>query len=567
MSTIQGPVRSRHWPKTFPDVLPIPETSLWANLETTARRYPDKAAYIFFGKPLSFGALQAAATRLANWLVAHGIEPGDRCCLYMQNSPAFPIVFYALMRLGAVAVPVNPMCKEDELAYFAGDSGSRLIFCADDLAPTAERVRRQRAEAGQVLDIVSFGYGKFMSAPGTLDDDERPTAEVEAWLRSPGRPAFAHHRLIDILAQPCPLTTPAATPDDTALIAYTSGTTGFPKGCVHTHRGLMANAVIGYWNNMTAGAVSLASVPMFHITGLLYYVLSNVYIGHTSVLINRWDKALAARLIHKYRVSHWTCIPTMIVDILGDDAYKRFGFDVLKYVSGGGTGMPKAIAQRLKDEFGLGFVEGYGLTETVATTLVNLPSHPLQQCLGVPTIGTTALVIDPETRQALPAHGIGEIVLAGPTVFQGYWNKADETRQSFIKLDGKTFFKTGDIGYYDEDGHFYLTDRSKRMINSSGFKVWPSEVEALFYLNEHIREVCVVGVQDDYRGECAKAFVVLKAESAARVDADELKAWARAHMAAYKIPKFIEFRDALPKSGSGKIMWKALQDAENPTGA
>jgi len=558
--------RSPFWPQALPPAIPAPETSLWLNLEVSAARYPDKAAYVFFGKALTYHQLRAQAVNLSNRLLTLGVRKGDRVCVFMQNTPAFAVIFYAAWRLGVVVVPVNPMCKADELAYFMGDSGSKVVFCATDLLPVAVQARQSNCRDDCDVQLVACAYADYMASEAEMRAEETPSPEVHAWLRDDRHRALANHRLADLVAdspqQDAQQGIDSVQSDDLALIVYTSGTTGFPKGCMHTHRTLMGNAILGYWNNTTAGVVSLASAPMFHITGILYHLLINVFVGTSTVLINRWDKRLAARLIRKYGITHWTCIPTMVVDVMGDEGYRDFGFQQLRYLSGGGAGMPRALADRLHAEFGLAFVEGYGLTETVATVLVNPPQRPKHQCLGIPVSCVTALVIDVDTQAILGDGQTGEIVVASPTVFTGYWNKPQEYAASFIELDGTRFLRTGDVGYRDDEGYFFLTDRAKRMINASGFKVWPSEVEALFYRNDKIREVCVIGVKDDYRGESVKALVALK-PSAQGVTAEEIRHWAREHMAAYKVPKFIEFVDALPKSGSGKILWRQLQEAAN----
>ncbi|HVR52692.1 MAG TPA: long-chain-fatty-acid--CoA ligase [Pseudorhodoferax sp.] len=561
--TTPAKTQNKYWPRALPPVLPIPQTTLWPNLEVSAARYPDKAAYVFFGKPLSYRELHAQAVALSSQLLARGFRKGDRFCLYLQNTPAFAVIFYAVLRFGGVVVPVNPMCKADELAYFVHDSGSKLVFCAPDLLPTAVQANEANAVHGHRCQLVSCAYASFMAPRADLAEDEKPSPEVYDWLHGDRHSALADWQLTDLLAPTADVAHDAVERDDLALIAYTSGTTGFPKGCMHTHATLMGNAILGYWNNTTAGVTSLASVPMFHITGLLYYVLVNIYIGTTTVVINRWDKRLASSLIHKYRITHWTCIPTMVADIMGDADYQDFGFHLLRYISGGGTGMPKALADRLHAEFDLHFVEGYGLTETVASTHVNPPQRPKHQCLGIPVSGVQSLVVDADTGAALGAHAVGEILISSPTLFKGYWNKPQDYAACFTEIAGQRFFKTGDIGYFDEDGYYFLTDRSKRMINSSGFKVWPSEVESLFYQNDQIKEVCVIGIRDAYRGESAKALVVLKDAASGTTTPQDIQAWARAHMAAYKVPRVIEFVASLPKSGSGKILWRQLQDAAN----
>jgi len=523
-------------------------------------RYPDKAAYVFFDKVLTYRQLHAQAVTLSQGMASLGVRKGDRVCIFMQNTPAYAVILYATWRLGAVAVRINPMCKADELAYFVGDAGCKITFCACDLLPVAVQAREANRQSGHTMQLVACAYADYMARE---TDAQTLCPEMHAWLRNEQHKELADLHLADLLAHAPQAANPEhVVSDDLALIAYTSGTTGFPKGCMHSHRTLMGNTILGYWSNMTAGVVSLASVPMFHITGILYYLLINVFFGTTTVVMSRWNKRLASHLIRKHGITNWVCIPTMVVDIMGDDSYRDFGFERLRHLSGGGTGMPRALAEKIHVEFGLTFIEGYGMTETVASVLLNPPHHPKYQCLGIPVADVTALVINVDTHTVLGDNEVGEIVIAAPAVFTGYWNKPEEYAKSFIELDGTRFLRTGDIGYRDDEGYFFLTDRAKRMINSSGFKVWPAEVEALFYRNDKIREVCVIAVKDDYRGEAPKAIVVLKS-SAQGTTAEDILQWARQHMAAYKVPKVVEFAEALPKSGSGKILWRQLQEADN----
>ena len=310
-------------------------------------------------------------------------------------------------------------------------------------------------------------------------------------------------------------------------------------------------------------SISLAVVPMFHITGMMYGLVGNIYLGTTAVLMPRWDRELAGRTISKYRVTHFTCVPTMIIDLFGSPNYKSFDLTSLSYLSGGGAAMPHAVAQRLLDEFGLTFAEGYGLTETAAPSHANPPERAKLQCLGIPIFGVDSRIVDPVTLQELPAGEIGEIVTHGPMVFKGYWNHPEATRDAFIEIEGRPFFRTGDLGRMDDEGYFFMTDRLKRMINASGFKVWPAEVEMLLYKHPAVQEACVISTRDPYRGETVKAVVVLRAEAKGQTSAGDITRWAHDHMAAYKAPRVVEFVDALPKSGSGKVMWRMLQDSES----
>jgi fatty-acyl-CoA synthase len=300
---------------------------------------------------------------------------------------------------------------------------------------------------------------------------------------------------------------------------------------------------------------------MFHITGMVSVMHATIYSGGTLVLMPRWDRDLAGRMISRYKVTSWTNVPTMIIDLLGSPNFASYDLSSLVYIGGGGAAMPQAVAQRLQDQYGLRYAEGYGLTETAAPSHSNPPDAPKQQCLGIPFMSTDARVIDPDSLAELGMGEQGEIVVHGPEVFEGYWQRPEATAAAFIELDGKRFFRTGDLGHVDADGYFFLTDRLKRMINASGFKVWPAEVEALMFRHPAIQEACVIGTRDPYRGESVKAVVVLRASHAHTTEQDIMD-WCHENMAAYKVPRAVLFVDALPKSGSGKVMWRALQEAE-----
>ena len=564
MNSTAVPTRPHHqiWPKRLPRQLTVPATTLWFNLEVASTRFPDKAAYLFFGQSLSFMQLRRQAEAIAGWLQSVGVQSGDRVAVFMQNCPQYAAAYYGILRANAVVVPVNPMNRAEEFKHFIVDPQTKVVICTADLAAIVARANDEVPEAQRLTQVLVTRYTDAMPV-GALDPADAPPAAMEAWLRSDPEMPAGHLRWTDVLARnlvPGPHT---AQPDDLALLPYTSGTTGLPKGCMHTHRTLMANAVGGgLWGYASPESKSLAVVPMFHITGMMYGVLGNIYVGSTSVILPRWDRELAGRLISKYRITHWTCIPTMIIDLFGSPNYKSFDLTSLTYLSGGGAAMPQAVAQRLLDEFGLTFAEGYGLTETAAPSHANLPERAKLQCLGIPIYGVDSRVVDPLTLKELPVGEVGEIITRGPMVFKGYWGHPEATKEAFVEFEGESFFRTGDLGRMDEEGYFFMTDRLKRMINASGYKIWPAEVEMLLYKHPAVQEACIIAARDAYRGETVKAVIVLRAEAKGKTTPEDITNWARDNMAAYKVPKLVQFVDALPKSGSGKVMWRLLQDQE-----
>jgi fatty-acyl-CoA synthase len=561
------PNRPHHriWPKRLPRELVVPETTLWFNLEVSAARFPEKPAYVFFGQPLSYAELRRQALAFAGWLQQQGVKKGDRVALFMQNCPQYAVAYYGIVRADAVVVPVNPMNKADEFSHYITDPQTTVVVCSADLAATVADANRALPPTQRLRHVLVTRLADAMPA-GAIDAADAPPAAMLDWLRTdPPLPAdggapFTRWRAA--LAENHAPGPHLAQPDDLVLLPYTSGTTGLPKGCMHSHHTLMANVVNTRWTHLGPEGVCLAVVPMFHITGMMYGLLTSVFAGSTSIMMPRWDRELAGRLLSRWKVTHWVCIPTMVIDLFASPSYKSFDLSSMVSISGGGAAMPQAVAQRLQDEFGLTFAEGYGLTETAAPSHLNPPERAKLQCLGIPLFGVDSRVVDPVSFVELPPGEVGEIITRGPMVFLGYWGHPEATEAAFVEFEGQRFFRTGDLGRMDEEGYFFLTDRLKRMINASGFKVWPAEVEALLYKNPAVQEACIIAARDAYRGETVKAVVVLRAEARGKVSADDITAWSREHMAAYKVPKLVEFVDALPKSGSGKVMWRLLQDQE-----
>lgn len=559
-----APAHHRFWPRRVPHQITPPATPLWHNLAVNALRYPDKPALVFFNRVLGYAQVCHQAERLAAHLAQCGVGKGDRVLLVMQNCPQLVIAHWAILRANAVVVPVNPMNRADELRHCITDAGARVALTTGDLAAELAHTSNSLPPQARLAHLLVAQFSDAFDATATGDD--APPAAWRDWLTTrhplPTLDNGTVHGWLDALATTAPVPALDTGPDDLALLPYTSGTTGLPKGCMHTHASIMHNAVAAsYWVNSTPQSTMLAVVPMFHITGMVSGMHAAIFAGATLVVMPRWDRELAGHLLSRWRVTHWTNIPTMVIDLLASPNVARFDLRSLLYIGGGGAAMPQAVAQRLLTQYGLHYTEGYGLTETAAPSHSNPPDATKQQCLGIPFIGTEAEVIDPETLQPMPTGQQGEIIVHGPQVFHGYWQRPDATADAFITHRGKRFFRTGDLGHVDEDGYFFLTDRLKRMINASGFKVWPAEVEALMFRHPAIQEACIVATPDDYRGQSVKAVVVLRATHQATT-AQEIIGWCRDHMAVYKVPRSVQFVDALPKSGSGKVMWRTLQEAE-----
>jgi fatty-acyl-CoA synthase len=332
---------------------------------------------------------------------------------------------------------------------------------------------------------------------------------------------------------------------------------------MHTHASVMVNALAGMqWFGTQQDSVALAVLPFFHVTGMQGGMNGPLFVGGTMVIMARWDRDMAAECIRRHRVTGVQLISTMVVDLLSSPRVGEYDLSSVTRMSGGGAAMPDAIAQKLQDLLGIPYVEGYGMSETMAPTHINPGERPKKQCLGIPIFDVDARAVDPDSMRELAPGEVGEIVVHGPQVMRGYWNNQGATNEAFVEIDGKRFLRTGDLGRVDEDGYFFMVDRLKRMINASGYKVWPAEVETLMYQHPAIREVCVVGCCDERRGETVKAVVALKDGFRDSVSEQEIVDWAHQNMAAYKSPRIVEFCEALPKSATGKVQWRELQERQ-----
>jgi len=437
----------------------------------------------------------------------------------------------------------------DELHHYVEDTGAQTMFVPQDLY--------QQVQPLGLRHVIVAAYADYLWQPTDL--------HVPDFVAAPCRQIGGEGVVLwrDMLArggEPPPL---VAGPDDLCVMPYTSGTTGYPKGCMHTHRSTMVTAVAGMqWFGTQQDTVGLSVLPLFHVTGMQGGMNGMVFIGGTMVLLARWDRDTAAECIRRHHVNALQLISTMVVDLLSSPRVAEYDLSSVRRMSGGGAAMPDAIAQKMHDLLGIDYVEGYGMSETIAPTHINPGERPKKQCLGIPIFDVDARVVDPVSLAQLPPGEVGEIVVHGPQVMQGYWNNPDASAEAFVRIDGKRFLRTGDLGKVDDDGYFFMVDRLKRMINACGYKVWPAEVEALMYRHPAIREVCVVASRDERRGETVKAVVALKDGFAGTVSEQDIVDWAHANMAAYKSPRIVEFCAALPKSATGKILWRTLQDAQ-----
>ncbi|MGC8686466.1 MAG: AMP-binding protein [Thermoplasmata archaeon] len=505
---------------------------------------------IFYDRKITYKEGWDSILGLAGTLQKMGIDMGDRVGIYMQNSPNFVISYFGIIKAGGIAVLMNPMLKKDEIKYILEDSGTKTIITTGELINNLldfEKSHNIKLIAGNLKDYIPDNteipvppeLNKIYNLYDALNWKEA-VEEVRSYIMVENKP------------------------EDAAMIAYTSGTTAIPKGCVHTNRSVLANAMdSAYWRGVTSGTVELSVAPFFHVTGLSFSVLGPIYEAATIVALARWNRVAAIKAIEKYKVTHWVSVPKMIADLLAYPDLDKVDFSSIRFIGGGGAAMPKPLLEKFENLIHLPFIEGYGMTEMMGQTHVN-PTHRRKSgSIGIPQFGVDAKIIDWQTGKELKNNEIGEIVFKGPSQFSGYYNKPTETQEAFIEINKEKYLRSGDIGYMDDDGYFFVVDRLKRMINRGGFKVWPLEVENVLYSHKAVKECCVISTHDERVGEEVKALIVLKDDFKGKVSESEIINYCKERLADYKYPRIVEFVDEILKTGSGKIDWRKMQEIEN----
>lgn len=538
---------------TYPD-LPVP-----ALLDETAGRFSDHTASIFFGAEMTFGTLHRLTGRFAAALVRLGVRPGDRVALHLPNSPQFLIAYYGALRPGAVVVPFNPLYVEREIEHQLADSGAEVSVTLDLFYPRIAEVRQRT----RVREIVVTRINDFF--PPLLRALYPLKARREGHLvHIP--PARDIHRLTALLNEPAEPPAVALDPGSIAVLLYTGGTTGMPKGAVLTHRNLVSNVLQcrAWFTGLTPGRdTAVAVIPFFHSYGMTSAMNFAVSTGTRLALIPRFQLDLLLKAIARYRPKIFPGVPTLYTAIINAPDVGRYDLRSIAACISGAAALPLEIQSRFEALTGGRLVEGYGLTEASPVTHAN-PINGTRKAgsIGIPFPDTDAKIVDMETgaRTLVPGE-VGELVIAGPQVMQGYWQRPDETA---LVLRGGWLY-TGDLAKMDEDGYFFIVDRKKEMIITGGMNVFPREVEEALYAHPAVMEASALGVPDAYRGEIVKAFVVLRPGSQAT--AEEIIEHCRKLLAPFKVPKTVEFRSQLPKSLVGKILRRVLMEEEQARSA
>jgi long-chain acyl-CoA synthetase len=534
---------------TPPTIEPEHQTAL-GMFRRTAARAPDAVLMHYFDQPLSAGECDAMSDALATHLQQHGVAAGDRIAIDLQNIPQVMISVLAAWKCGAGVVPCNPMLRERELVEILKGSGSRILICEESLYRNVARAAVAATAVGHVITTSPLDFlDSHAPLPAVLVGTNRARDGGVPDLRDiVERNAGRTPRDVEL------------TGDDVAFMVYTSGTTGEPKGATNTHRNVVfATSVYERWIGLTKADTILGLAPLFHVTGLIGHVTLAMLTGSPLVLFYRFDANEACRLTERHRGSFTVAAITAFIALLNSGAMDDRDLSSLTKVYTGGAPTPPAVLGEWERRTGVRIQPMYGLTEATSPTHMTphgrrapVHAHTGAMSIGVPVFNTDVRIVTETGQDAKPGE-IGEFLIAGPQIVPGYWQRPNETAKAL----GSGGLRTGDVGFMDEQGWFYLIDRSKDMIVASGFKIWPREVEEVLYEHPAVREAAVVGIPDPYRGETVKAAISLKTGQSAT--ADELRAFARERLAAYKYPRVVEIMDELPKTASGKIMRRHLR--------
>ena len=544
-----SPYAAKPWLRNYdfwvPATLNYPRASVYRALNLAATYFGDRPATAFLGAQLTYGEIKARADRLAAALAGLGIAKGDRVGIMLPNCPQYLISFFAIIRLGAIVTNVNPIYTPREVEQMASDSGMRAIITLDALAPVALSVKPRT----QIETVITTSMKEYSAAP-----DGAPPAPA-------GTLSFSE--LIAGITEPKPPRVEIDAENDVAVLQYTGGTTGVPKGAMLTHYNIFAAVAqcssVGSYFMRRGEERFLLVIPYFHVYGLVVGLVFGTWTGAMQILIPRYDVNQLLDAIKTYEPTYFPGVPTLFISLLNHPESKNSGLNRIRRFNSGSAPLPVEVIEQFEQLSGALLYEGYGMTETAAlshTTPALAKRKP--GSIGVAVPDTECKIVDLETgEREMPVGENGELCLRGPQIMKGYWQKPEETANTL--RDGWLY--TGDVARMDEDGYFYIVQRKKDMILVSGFNVYPNEVDDVLFTHPAILEAAVIGVPDAYRGEAVKAFVVLK--QGEQATAEEIIEYCRERLARYKVPSTVEFLGSLPKSTVGKVLRRELREREN----
>ena len=557
------PYDERPWLRFYADGVPanvqVPDVPLTHLLDSSADRFPNRKALMFFGRSMTYARLLSDVNRFAGALRRIGVRKGERVAVILPNCPQEVIAFYAILRLGAIVVPTNPLYTASELRHQLGDSGARVVIVFDKAYETLTQAMPGTAVEHVVVtslaDYLPFVKRELLKLP--IAKARRLLAELSTEV-----PEHAHVLSFEDLLKEGP-DNPQQTPvdpiRDLAVLQYTGGTTGRPKGAMLTHRNLVANAhqTVAWDPDIRPGHdVNLAVVPLFHVFGLTFCLTCTTLIGGMVVLIPRFDLDLVLDAVRKHKPTLFPGVPPIYQQLAAAPESKKAGVGNIRTCVSGAMKLARTTVEAFKTGTGGQLVQGYGMTETSPVIMANpLDGNARHISVGAPLPGTEARIVDEhDPRRVLPVGYPGELVVRGPQIFAGYWNQPVETAET-LSRDG--WFRTGDIGVMSPDGFFTLIDRKSDVVIVDGFNVYPSEIENVLNAHPGVVEAAVVGISDSAHGEVVSAYVIAHQPAPSP---EELTEYAARHLAGYKVPVFIEIRETLPRNMLGKVLRRVLRE-------
>ncbi|MBE3593960.1 MAG: long-chain fatty acid--CoA ligase [Candidatus Carbobacillus altaicus] len=550
---------SRPWYKFYPDKVPpsieYPEIPLYDLLKNTAKLYSNREAIFYMGERIKYGDLLKKSYQFANALYSLGVRKGDRVALMLPNAPQYVIAYFGTLLVGGIVTQISPMFVERELLFTLNDANAKVLICLDVHYEKVKTILPQTILQHVLITSVKdfLPFLKKILYPFVQQKKEAQTTKITY------NDVFMDFYTLQRRSSSAePVEPPINPKEDVAVLQYTGGTTGTPKGAMLTHYNLVVNAVqSAYWiNEKGEKHVKIVGVlPLFHIFGLTTVLNLSALIGGSMLLFPRFEPEILLKTIHHEKPKYFPGAPTMFNAIVHYSNVHKYKLTSLEACISGSAPLPEEVQNRFEKITDSRIIEGYGLTETSPITHANpFKGFRKNGSVGLPFPDTDVVIVDPDTYEPLPVGSVGELAIRGPQVMKGYWNKPEETRKAFI---GK-WFLTGDIGMIDDDGYFYVIDRKKDMINAAGYNVFPVEIEEVLYMHPAIQEAAVVGVPDAYRGETIKAYIVLK--QGLTVKEKQLDAFCRSYLAPYKVPRYYEFVPSLPKTMVGKVLRRELRE-------
>ena len=535
-----------HYAPGVPKGVDVPVRSVHQGFDEATERSPERPALVFYGRTLTYRELREATDRLANALASLGVRKGERVALYLLNSPQFVIAYFAALKCGATVTPISPVYTSHEVRYQLEDSGARAIVCQDMLY---EKVQK----SGAAIDLaIVTSVNEYLPALKRLFARKVQIGADVHWLQ-------------DLLRKypPQPPQVAIDPRKDLAALPYTGGTTGSPKGVMLTHFNLVAAQTMGEaaFSVFEPGKeVILAFLPFFHIYGQVVIMLNGLCQGQLLVLLTSADTEAILEAMERYRATVFYGVPTLYEYLKDHKDTNKVDWKRLKLVLSGADTLHESTMSGWAKRTGSSIIEGYGLSETCATSHLNPLHRPKSGSFGCPIPGMLAAVLDGESLEFVPPGETGELVVCGPNVMQGYWNRLEESASAFVDRGGVRWMRTGDIVRMDAEGYFHFFDRSKDLIKFKGYSIFAKDVEDVLYAHPQVKEAGVIGVPDAAVGQRIKAIVVLQGDARGKLSEEGIRAYCREKLAEYKVPHIIEFRGELPKTDVGKVSRHELRE-------